>query len=117
MFKQCLNCKTLWTDRDSFLTDPGIELIGYQVHFKNLELGALMFNHSCGSTLALKAELFSDLYQGPFFDKPATGSDECPGYCLRQSQLAPCKARCECAYVREILQIVRYWPGQTSFRE
>lgn len=116
MFKQCLNCNTSWPDRDSFLTDPGIELIGYQVHFKNLELGALMFNHTCGSTLALKVELFSDLYQGTVFNKRETGSDECPGYCLKHSRLSPCPVKCECAYVREILQIVRYWPGRTDHR-
>jgi hypothetical protein len=39
-----------------------------------------------------------------------TGTEECPGYCLHQDELQPCPARCECAYVREIIQIIRNWP-------
>jgi len=102
-----MNCGKTWPDRDSFLDDPGILLIGYQVNFKYLKLGRFLFNHSCGTTLALTADLFVDLYGGPVFSVRATGSDACPGYCLRKTSLSPCPAQCECAFIREILQIIK----------
>jgi hypothetical protein len=33
-----------------------------------------------------------------------------PGYCNDREILNPCSEACECAYVREIVQIVRKWP-------
>lgn len=107
VFKKCMNCGKTWPDKDSFLDDPGILLIGYQVNFKYLKLGGLLFNHSCGTTLALTADLFVDLYDGPVFSARATGSDACPGYCLNKTSLSPCPAQCECAFIREILQIIK----------
>lgn len=38
------------------------------------------------------------------------GTDECPGYCLHEDELKPCDAECECAYAREIVQLVKAWP-------
>jgi hypothetical protein len=109
--KQCTCCGHVWRTRDAFLGDPQLELVGYQAEFDDLLLGLLLFNHlACGSTIAVPAELFGDLYEGPVYSQRATGTAECPGYCLRQSELMPCPAKCECAYVREILQIVRRWP-------
>ena len=84
--------------------------IGYQVNFKSLDAGIFLFNHRCKGTLAIPAEQFRDLYKGPIFKERATGSDDCPGHCLHEDQLDPCPVRCECAYVREILQIIRRWP-------
>jgi hypothetical protein len=106
-FKKCPNCGVEWSKRTSFLEDPALELIGYQVNFKELEAGLLLFNHSCHSTLAVPAHQFADLYDGPIFAERATGSEECPEYCLHQDELRACPAQCECAYVREIIQVVR----------
>jgi hypothetical protein len=67
VFKKCMNCGKTWPDRDSFLDDPRILLIGYQADFKDLKRGLFLFNHSCGTTLSLRADLFVDLYDGPIF--------------------------------------------------
>jgi len=109
--KQCTCCGQLWRTRDAFLGDSQLEVVGYQVDFSDLLLGFFLFNHlACESTIAVPAGLFRDLYDGPVFSQRATGTEDCPGYCLRKSELASCPAKCECAYVREILQIVRRWP-------
>jgi hypothetical protein len=109
--KQCPCCGRVWRTRDEFLSDPQLELGGYQVDFGDLILGLFLFTHvTCESTMAMPAELFRDLYDGPVYAQRATGTADCPKYCLRESELAPCPAQCECAYVREILQIVRRWP-------
>ena len=110
VFKECPMCGSPWESRDDFLSDPCVEIIGYQACFKELTAGYFLFNHSCEGTLALLVEEFEDLYDGPVYEEQKTGTDECPQYCLRKEELAPCPARCECAFVREIIQLVRRWP-------
>ncbi len=115
IFKQCPCCSRAWPTRDAFLCDSKLVVVGYQVNFEELLLGFFMFSHrACGSTIALPAESFRDLYDGPIYESRATGTDECPEYCLYESELGACLAKCECAYVREILQIVRRWPKKAQ---
>lgn len=110
-FKQCPNCGATWHTRQRFLDDPAVDLVGYQVNFEQLELGLFLFNHlECRSTMAVWAQAFRDLYSGPVYLQRLTGSDTCPAYCLRQDELDPCPAVCECAWVRELLQVIRRWP-------
>ena len=109
-FKQCAVCGGEWISRTQFLSDPKITVIGYQANLDALLLGPLLFNHICGATLAINAEEFRDLYHGPIYGDRLTGSDECPGYCFDHTELARCPARCACAYIREIINIVRGWP-------
>jgi hypothetical protein len=113
MFEKCPMCGCTWLTRADFLADPDVVLIGYQVNFSHLLAGFFLFAHSCETSLAIHAAEFADLYEGPVFEKPLTGSDSCPGYCLRIDELDPCPAPCECAYVREILQIIRNGPEHT----
>ena len=89
VYKKCLRCGYEWATLDNFLRDP---------------------NNSCQTTLAIHANDFKDLYDRPIFTERATGCEECPGYCLLQYELRPCSAQCECAYVREIIQLINNWP-------
>lgn len=110
-FKKCSCCSIPWFNRDEFLRDTNIHLIGYQANFSHLELGYFLFNHlTCQSTIAVPAGQFKDLYEGPVFAERLTGSESCPGYCLQEAFLDLCKEKCECAYVREIMQVIRDWP-------
>lgn len=111
-FKVCANCENSWSNREDFLEDPAIRLVGYQAHFEELETGLFLFNHACGNTLALHAAQFTDLYEGPVFKNCKHGSEECPGYCFHAADLRPCPVRCECAFVRETLHRVNHWPKQ-----
>jgi hypothetical protein len=111
-FAQCTLCQSAWKTRADFLADPHLKIIGYQVAFTDLAAGFFLFNHSCGTTLARPVAEFQDLYDGPLFASRATGSEECPGYCLRQEDLRGCPAECECASVRAIIQIILAWPGK-----
>ena len=109
-FKTCSLCGFEWPTRESFLKDPALEVIGYQVNFEALKLGFFLFNHSCRATLSVRAKAFWDLYEGPIYKDRATGSKQCPEYCLFEDELSPCPAECECAFVREILQVIKNWP-------
>jgi len=111
-FKECASCETTWLERRDFLEDPDIKVVGYQVHFEDLQTGLFLFNHHCGNTLALHAAQFTDLYKGPVFKVCKQNTDECPDYCLHEDELRPCPVRCECAFVRETLRIVNHWPKQ-----
>jgi hypothetical protein len=112
-FRECQSCKTRWTTRASFVSDPELKLVGYQANFVHLEKGFFMFNHThkgCGTTLAIPVMTFADLYDGPVFRERATGGPACPGHCLHEDDVAPCPEHCECAYVREIMQILNQTP-------
>lgn len=109
IFKRCPSCEVIWTSRGSFLNDPDVCLIGYQAGFKNLTKGLFYFNHSCKSTLTVYVHDFQALYDGPVYSERKTMLDECPGHCLYKDNLEPCPEECECAYVREIAQIIKNW--------
>jgi hypothetical protein len=114
MFKECPKCKFQWDRRLDFLQDPHLEPIGYQVNFRSLEAGIFLFNHDCKGTLAIPALEFQDLYHGPIFKERATGGPECTEKCLHNEDISPCPARCECSFVREILQVVQNWPKNSE---
>ena len=110
-FKTCNQCGHDWPTRDAFLSDPSLDLIGYQANLDDLEGGAFLFNHTCHGTLALPVERFKDLRRGPLVTRRATGTDDCPAFCQHKDELRPCPADCECAYVRDIIRIIQNWPA------
>ena len=109
-FKICSMCRQPWETRNDFLVDPELHLVGYQTNFEELRAGLFLFNHVCMGTIAIKAQAFVNLYDGPMYKERLTESDECPGYCLNKTELRPCPSKCECAFVREVLQIITHWP-------
>ncbi len=110
LFKKCTQCGHEWKSRSQFLSDPEVKLVGYQANYRELEEGLFLFNHSCKTTLSIKAQFFIDLYDGPIFQDRLTDSEECYGYCSARDNLLQCSNKCECAYVRETLHIVETWP-------
>ena len=107
-FLKCSHCGEVWKTRKQYLEDPDIKIIGYQVNFRDLELGLFLFNHlTCKTTLALKANKFTDLHKGSILKERKTGTDSCPDYCLNKSELGACNTQCECVYVRDVIQIIK----------
>ena len=109
-FKMCPCCFFVWPTRTDFLKDPSLLLNGYKADFEALEFGLFFFTHQaaeCQSTLALEVNDFMDLYQGTRHTGRRTGMSDCPGYCVDKEQLQRCDALCECAFVREILHLVK----------
>lgn len=104
VFKICPKCGFEWKNRESFLADQAVSIIGYQVNFDKLETGFFLFNHTCKGTFGIYVYHFRDLYSGEIFTERATGSNDCMEYCLKVEMLDSCPAKCECAFVREIIQ-------------
>jgi len=102
-----------WPTVSSFLSDPDVKSVGYQVDFVELESGFFLFNHlldSCGTTLAVDVSALSHLYAGEVFTDRITNGPDCVGYCLNRANLSPCPAKCECAFVRDVLATIQAWP-------
>jgi hypothetical protein len=114
-FKICSKCGFEWPDRSAFLSDPTVQIVGYQVHFEHLTAGLFLFNHDCKTTLAIKAGEFEDLYNGPIFIEKLSGTESCQGHCLQRDNLHPCPSKCECAYVRSIIQKILHWPKKINY--
>lgn len=110
MFKICNSCGYQWETRERFLSDPNIEVAGYQVFFANLKEGVFLFHHSCGTTLAVEAADLLDLYEGTFYSErnPVKGRN-CPGRCLTENFLSPCSDTCKCAFISKLLDIFKNW--------
>ena len=91
-----------------FLPISYVKFIGYQVHFQELQRGLFLFDHlPCQTTMALKVKDFHDLSHEPEFSERKTNTEECPKYCLHENEFSPCPAKCECSYVRDLIQILR----------
>ena len=110
IFKVCPMCSAKWLTRDEFLDDHSLEINGYGVDCRKLEWSLFYFTHKkvgCFTTMTLRAEDFLDLYSGKKYTERRTGEKDCPGYCLDKKQLNRCDAICECAFNREVIQIIK----------
>lgn len=109
-FKICPCCRTTWGTVDEFIDDRTVTLNGYKADLKDLEFGLFFFTHTignCGSTMAFEVNDFLSLFSGEQYIENKALSPECPRYCIDEKQLARCDALCECAFVREVSQIIR----------
>jgi len=110
MFKTCNSCGDQWETREHFLSDPDVTAKGYQIFFTNLTQGLFLFNHSCGTTLAIEAEALLDLYNGTIYDERRPAKDRhCPGRCMMENIMSPCSDRCKCAFISTLLNQLKNW--------
>ncbi len=91
------------------MSDKGIKVIGYQVFFEDLRQGMFMFNHTCNTTIAIKTDVFMDLYQGPVYTRRNPSGNKCPGKCLNKNMMSPCSDDCRCAFVSHIMTKIQEW--------
>lgn len=116
-FRKCTSCGHEWATRQELMDDPAVTVVGYQASFRELSAGFFLFNHNdegCRTTMAIPAGDFFDLYDGPMYDERMSGTKECPEYCLSKDETSSCPVHCECAFVREVLQVVMTWPKRSA---
>jgi len=105
-FKKCPGCDAEWKKREDLLKDKDVRIVAYEANLDVLPLGKFFFRHACGATFAISVDGFSDLYKGPVFNERKTGTPECLGYCKLRDQLGICPTKCECAWVRQLIQVI-----------
>lgn len=109
-FKKCPACGRVWRTCADMLSDPQVELIGYQTNFVAVGEGFFLFEHKppgCGTTFAVAAGALAELHDGPMIvNRPVAA---CAEYCLYRSNLLPCPSKCECEYVRTMLDVLKNW--------
>jgi len=110
-FKTCTTCSTSWNTLDAFLADPQVELIGYQANMAALEEGMFCFIHqseTCGTTMAIPVKMFKTLSDLPVLAPSAISRPtDCMKLCLNEHELGECPEKCNCNWVRNIMQTIR----------
>jgi len=109
-FKICPSCKTVWPTMEDYLSDPELNVVGYQVAFDDLLGGLFIFNHfhnDCGTSMAIPVKKFVSLSELPILNKRIECPEKCPGLCMHADELGPCPVKCECTWVREVLQTIK----------
>lgn len=127
-FKTCPLCSTSWYTIDDFIRDSEIEVIGYQPHPEKTGAGLFIFGHRhCNSSISVQLEALSDLQVcltqdadsvyiiGPDMIQEENSTEVCYTNCLRKTDSSNGNKRCECAYVREVIQLIKHLPKNGCF--
>jgi hypothetical protein len=109
-FKECSLCGSCWEELERFVLDPELRIEGYQANFVDPDYGLFLVTHEtdgCGTTLAVWAERFRHLYDGPVHTERHMGGQYCTRQCLERNRVEDCEAPCDMAWVRHVLQWLR----------
>ena len=106
VFKRCTMCDRTWSTFDDLVADAGTSAIGCMVDDINLYYNLVLFNCSCGTTLALQLAEVAENCDIDFVLTEHAGSEPPPDYCLRRASASKCLDRCACAYTSEILTLI-----------
>ena len=106
VFKQCTLCKKTWKTFDDLAADKEKTAVCCMADEVNHYYSLILFNCSCGTTLAIQlAELFDSCDLAFSFTKSAD-LETPPAYCLKNKASGDCIERCACAYTSKILDML-----------
>jgi hypothetical protein len=108
-FRACGSCRRLWPTAAAFLEDPALSVVGLQVAEHLPEANLIVFEHSCGSSVSVRASRLRFLLPDPAEggDLPDLfGGKECQELCRRLEEWTTCDRPCVNARDRRLLQIV-----------
>jgi len=108
-FRTCGSCRRHWPTAAAFLEDAGVRVVGLQVAQHLPDANLIIFEHSCGSSVSVRAARLRFLLADPdegsdlpdMFD-----SEECQGLCKRLEEWKVCDRPCANARDRQLLQMV-----------
>lgn len=102
-FKICTLCGKNWKTFDDLKNDKDKVIKGIQPDLKNHLYNLILFNCSCGTTLAMFIKEFvthSDIF---FEIEEHDGTRGCPEYCLKAGT-GSCLEKCACKYTKQIIE-------------
>jgi len=103
-FKVCTFCGKSWQTFDDLKNDREKVLKGLQRDSTNHLYNLIMFNCSCGTTLAMFIKEFVTQTDIPFEIEEHGGTGQRPAYCLKAEEGGLCLEKCACLYTRKILK-------------
>jgi hemerythrin-like metal-binding protein len=103
-FKQCTLCGKVWHSFDDLKDDKTKKLLGCQLDETNHLYNLLMFNCTCGTTLAMFIKEFVPQTDIPFIIEDHTDRNQRPAYCMKKEADGPCLSKCACEYTHQIME-------------
>ena len=106
VFKQCTLCKKSWKTFEDLAADKAKTAICCMADDVNPYYNLIMFNCSCGTTLAMQLAEFVGSCDIPLSFAESAACELRPDYCLRPESAGKCIERCACAYTSKILDVL-----------
>ena len=107
VFKQCTLCKKTWKTFDDLAADKDKTAVCCMADEVNHYYNLILFNCSCGTTLAIALAELVDSCDIAFSFTKSADLEAPPAYCLRAETSGKCIERCACAYTSKILDALR----------
>lgn len=102
-FKACTYCGKTWETFATFAEDREITLLDQMIDRQNHLYNLLLFNCSCGTTLAIPVFDLVKVDPEDFYLEENSGKPDKPDYCLRADSESPCLGKCACRYTSRLL--------------
>ena len=102
-FKVCTLCGKEWRKFEDFADDNQIVLLDQMTDRQNHFYNLLLFNCSCGTTLAIPLFDFVKADPKNFYLEENRDQPNRPDYCLNAKSEAPCLGKCACGYTADLL--------------
>ena len=109
-FKICTCCKHVWESLADLIRDEQVHVIGYQPSFSDSYEGLFFFSHNdkaCGTTIAIPAGHFVNLYDGPEYTVQMDSMEQCKGFCKSFYDFGECSNECSMRSIRDIIEVLK----------
>lgn len=102
-FKKCTLCGKVWQTLEDLQNDQDKVVKGVQADMTNHLYNLILFDCSCGTTLALMIKELLVNTQIPFEIEEHDKTEKQPEYCLKRKGGERCLEKCVCKYTNQVL--------------
>jgi len=106
-FKECTFCDNKWKTFEELAQDKSKTALNYMTDKNNHFYNLILFNCSCGTTLAIQLIEFINRSGVPFKLEKRNGAEDKPSYCLNTGKSATCLSKCACKYTTHIMKLLK----------
>ena len=106
-FKECTFCDKKWKSFEDLANDKNKTALNYMTDKNNHFYNLILFNCSCGTTLAIQLIEFINRSGVPFKLEERNNLDDKPDYCLNTGKSAVCLSKCACKYTAHIMKLLK----------
>ncbi len=106
-FKECTFCDKKWKTFEELVKDKNKTALNCMTDKNNHFYNLIMFNCSCGTTLAMQLIEFIQRSGVPFRLEERNKLGDKPDYCLNIGKSAACLSKCACKYTAHIMKLLK----------